>query len=326
MATKPVMLYPERAASETGFFDTGEGHQLYYARYGNPAGAPVIYLHGGPGAGCTYQEYRFFNPDHYNVLLFDQRGAGRSVPFAGTHNNDMQALVSDIEKLRRHFGVESWSVCGGSAGSTLGMLYAISHPARVRRLLLRGIFFGDGESARHLIDAEGALAKSRNKWFEDYFNHIPVQERAGGLTMPYYKRLNSADENEAIEAARLFTVWDTSIATMHSRQDLLDNRNKNPKDCLPISKVFFHFTVNEYTKNDYKPFLLDGMKKLSVPVDIIHGRQDWICPVENAIELHGVCNNSRLEIVEETGHGMVEPGLQQAFIGITDRWTTEEIS
>ncbi len=130
----------------------------------------------------------------------------------------------------------------------------------------------------------------------------------------------SANENEAIEAARLFTRWDTSIVTKDPQPDLLDKLNKDPKSCLPISRLFFHFTVNEYMKHDHKPFLLKRMKTLSMPIDIIHGRQDWICPVENAIELHERCPNTRLEIVENTGHGMVEPGLQKAFIAITDRW------
>jgi len=316
----PHTLSSERDAYETGFLDAGDGHQLYYARYGNPAGEPVVYLHGGPGAGCRYQEYRFFDTAHYNVLLFDQRGAPRSKPFAGTHNNNMPALVNDLEKLRKKFGFESWNVTGGSAGSTLGMLYAVTHPQRVKRLLLRGIFFGDALGAYNLINAEGPLKKVRNQWFEEYLDHIPPAERADGLTMPYYNRLTSADETIAIEAARLFTRWDTAIATKDPQPELLEKLNQDPRSCLPISRLFFHFTVNDYRVNDYKPLLLEGMRKLTMPIDIIHGRQDWICPVESAIELHAHCSQTRLTIVENTGHGMVEPGLQQAFIGITEGW------
>lgn len=315
------MLYPEHEAYETGLFDAGDGHQLHYARYGNPAGEPVVYLHGGPGAGCSYQEYRFFDPDYYNVLLFDQRGAGKSLPFAGTHHNDIPALVRDIESLRKHFGFERWHVTGGSAGSMLAMFYAASHPERVGRLLLRGIFFGDEEDAHDLIDGNGTVAKSRNRWFADYLNHIPPEERTAGLAIPYSKRLNSSNENEAIEAARLFHLWDASIVTMLPQQHILDKINQNPKGSLPISKIFFHFVVNEYMKHDYKRFLLDAMQKWTGPVDIIHGRQDWICPVENAVELHRACPNSNLTIIDNCGHGMVEPGLQRAFIEVTDGWT-----
>ena len=319
-------LSPERPAYETGFLDVGDGHQLYYARYGNPAGEPVVYLHGGPGAGCRYQEYRFFDTEHYNVLLFDQRGAPRSKPFSGTNNNNLPVLVNDLEKLRIKFGVDSWNVAGGSFGSTLGMLYTITHPARVRRLLLRGIFFGDAEGAYNLINAEGPLRKSRNIWFQEYLEHIPPAERKRGLTTPYYNRLTGADEAVAIEAARLFTRWDTAIVTKTPQPDMLEALNQDPRSCLPISRLFFHFTVHDYMKNDYKSQLLTGMRSLKIPIDIVHGRQDWICPVDSAIELHMHCPHARLTVVENTGHGMVELGLQQAFIEITERWKTHDSS
>lgn len=315
-------LYPEGQPYESGYFDTEQGHQLYYERHGNPAGEPVVYLHGGPGAGCRYNEYRFFDPAYYNVLLFDQRGAPRSKPFAGTDNNNMSALVGDLEKMRKKFGFESWNVAGGSFGSTLGMFYAVMHPASVKRLLLRGIFMGDGEGTRNLIDAEGLLKRSRNRWFTEYHDHIPAAEREKGLALPYYKRLTSDDEKTAVEAARLFMRWDTAIATKDPQPAVLEKINQDPRACLPISRLFFHFSVNEFMKNNYKPMLLHEIAKLKMPIDIIHGRQDWICPVENAIELHSRCPNTRLEIIENTGHGMVEPGLQKAFVGITERWKT----
>jgi len=320
MHSNPAHLYPEQAPYETGFFDAGDGHRLYYARYGTPAGEPVVYLHGGPGGGCRFNEYRFFDATHYNILLFDQRGSGKSTPFAGTANNNLRSLVSDLEKLRQKFGFDSWNVTGGSFGSTLGMFYAVTHPERVKRLLLRGIFFGDAESSHDLINADGLLKRSRNQWFQEYHDHIPPAERADNLAMPYYNRLMSADESVAIEAARLFMRYDSSIATKDPQLDALEKINQDPRGMLPISRLFFHFSVSEFMKNDYKPFLLNGLSKLKMPIDIIHGRQDWICPVENAIELHEHCPAMRLTIVENTGHGMVEPGLQQAFIAVTDRW------
>ena len=327
MIQKQNHLYPEQAPYETGFFDVGDGHQLYYARYGNPAGEPVVYLHGGPGAGCRFNEYRFFDMSHYNVLLFDQRGAGKSQPFASISHNDLNALIGDLEKLRERFSFVSWNVTGGSAGSLLGMFYAVRHPERVKRLLLRGIFFGDATGAYNLINAEGPLKKSRNQWFQEYYEHIPASERTdNGLIMAYYNRLMSANDTIAIEAARLFTRWDSSIVTKDPQLEALDMLNQNPRSCLPISRLFFHYTVNEYMKNNYKPYLLSEVSKLSMPIDIIHGRQDWICPVENAIELHEHCPATHLTIVENTGHGMVEPGLQQAFIRITDQWKTVKAS
>lgn len=320
MQQNTAPLYPEAKPYESGYFAAGEGHELYYERHGNPEGEPVVYLHGGPGAGCRYNEYRFFDPAHFNILLYDQRGAPRSKPFAGTNQNKMSALVGDLEKLRTKFGFESWNVAGGSFGSTLGMFYAVMHPPRVKRLLLRGIFMGDGEGTRNLIDAEGLLKRSRNQWFAEYRDHIPAAERINGLALPYYKRLTSDDERTAIEAARLFMRWDTSIATRDPQMEALEKINENPRVCLPISRLFFHFSVNEFMKNDYKSWLLREVAKLEMPIDIIHGRQDWICPVESAVGLNERCPNTRLEIVENTGHGMVEPGLQKAFMTIMERW------
>lgn len=314
----PTPLYPEQSPYDSGFFDVGDGHQLHYARYGNPKGEPVVYLHGGPGGGCTF-EYRLFNPDHYSVLLFDQRGAGKSLPFAETAHNTISALVGDIEKLRKHFGIERWHVAGGSWGSALGMFYALRHPAHVEKMLLRGIFFGDSDGARYIIDEDGAAAAHRNQWFEDYLGHIPAAERASGLTMPYYRRLHSEDKAVAVEAARLFWLWDTSIATLSPRPDILDRIKDNPEGALPLSRIFFHYVVHEFQRG-HKKLLLDGMGKLSHSVDIIHGREDKITPVANAIQLHGFCKNSRLNIVENCGHSMLEPALQQAARTITDKW------
>lgn len=315
-----MTLYPESKPYETGYFEVGSGHQLYYERHGNPQGEPVVYLHGGPGAGCRYNEYRFFDCAHYNVLLFDQRGAPRSKPFAGVEDNNVSALVGDLEKMRVKFGFDSWTVTGGSFGSTLGMFYAVMHPTRVKRLLLRGVFFGDGEGDRNLIDATGPLERSRNEWFIEYRDHIPAAERAHGLALPYYNRLMSDDMTVVTEAARLFMRYDASIATKDPQLDVLEQIDQNPQASIPISRLFFHFSINEFMKNDYKPFLLHEIAKLKMPIEIIHGRQDWICPVESAIELHERCPNTQLTIVEGAGHGMVEPGLQQAFIKITDCW------
>lgn len=318
--TLMTILYPACAPYDTGRLDVGDGHKIYYARYGNPAGEPFIYLHGGPGGGCKYDEQRYFDTSHYNVILYDQRGAGRSTPYASTVNNNVPALVADLEKLREKFGYQSWNVTGGSFGSTLGMFYAAMHPERVKRLMLRGIFFGDPEGAHNLINADGLLTRCRNEWFWEYHNHIPEAERADGLTKPYYERLMSADENVAVEAARLFMRYDRAIATKDPQLDALEKINENPRAMLAISRLFFHFSVNEFMTNDYKTFLLREMAKLKMPVEILHGRQDWICPIENAIELHQHCPQARLEIIEDTGHGMVEPGLQKAFVGCTDRW------
>jgi len=234
----------------------------------------------------------------------------------------MAALTRDLENLRRHFGFEKWNVAGGSFGSALGMFYALHHPEYIKRLLLRGIFFADADGARFIIDEDGSARTHRNKWFEDYYNHIPPQERAHGLTMPYYRRLMSADKAEAVEAARLFNLWDFSIATLKPWPDFLEKINQKPEATLPLSRLFFYYVMHEF-KNSNKALLLEGMRKSSIPIDIVHGREDWITPVQNAIELHAACKTSRLTVVEQCGHSMHEPNLQKAVLQITDRWIKE---
>lgn len=315
-----VEIYPERLPYETGFLPVGDGHALYLEWHGNPDGVPVVYLHGGPGAGSSFQEYRWFNPDHYNVLLFDQRGAGKSTPYASVDANDANHLVADIERLRKNFGIDSWAVAGGSWGSSLAMLYAAQHPDRVERLLLRGIYFADCEGKENIIEEFGVARTRRNEWFENYralVAHVP----SGASIMQAYYNLLMAPET-AVEAARRFDLWDTSIATAQTRQDLLDEIDKNPEASLGVSRIFFHFSVHEFSDR-LRQEILAGMKKFTGPVDIIHGREDYICPVKNAIALHQAVPHSRLHIVEGAGHSMLEPGIRDAFVSITDRWVAE---
>lgn len=317
-----VAVYPERPACDSGFLPVGDGHALYFERHGNPAGAPVIYLHGGPGGGCSFQEYRWFNPDYYNVILFDQRGAGKSTPHAGIQANSVSHLVEDIERLRAHFGVERWAVAGGSWGSALAMLYAARHPQNVERLLLRGIYFADRGGEDNIIEEFGVARAHRNQWFDEYRALVPHIPPGAPITQAYYELLMSPDKAVAVEAARRFDLWDTSIATAQPRPELIAEISKNPEESLPLSRFFFHFSVHEF-RDALRNEILEGMKKFPGPVDIIHGRLDYICPVENAIILHEAVPHSRLQIVEDAGHSMREPGIRDAFISVTDRWAAE---
>lgn len=318
-------LYPETAPRETGFLDVGDGHQLYYERFGNPQGRPVIYLHGGPGGGCSFAEYRMFHPDHFDVLLFDQRGSGKSTPYAATNANSIESLVGDIEKFRQHLGVQQWHVCGGSWGSALAMSYAAAHPDRVERMLLRGIFFAEHKGAIHITEAPHLTADKQTSFYQDYIDLIPEDERLrDGLTNAYAKRLKADDPATAIEAARRFYVWDTAIATWELKQDWIDDANKDPQSTLALSKIWFHFVENHF-KDENRDRLLQAMSKLTVPVDIIHGADDKICPVQNAYDLNRVCKNSTLLVPTSCGHSQAEPALLQGFIEITNRWMVEDL-
>jgi proline iminopeptidase len=316
-------LYPENKPFDSGSFDTGDGHSIYYERHGNPQGKPVVYLHGGPGAGCSFREYRLFDPSHFNILLFDQRGSGKSLPYAGIANNDIHHLVEDLDKLRQNFGYGQWSITGGSWGSALAMLYAAKYPRHIDRMLLRGIFFADRKGADYIIEEDGAAKTRRSPLFDDYRNFIPAAERRHGLKQAYYNRLISENKAAELEAATLFNLWDTSIATYIPRQDWLDDVRQKPGENLALSRIFFHFAVHEFD-NQNREHLLSRMAESKIPLDIIHGRQDYICPVENAEELHRRCPGSRIQIPDQCGHSQMEQPLLVAFLKVTDRWVKED--
>jgi len=316
-------LYPEQNPYESGYLDVGDGHQLAFNRYGNPKGKPVVYLHGGPGAGTSW-EYRLFDPMHYNILLFDQRGAGHSKPYGEIQNNSIETLVADIEKFRIATGVDKWDITGGSWGSALAMFYTTAHPERVGRVLLRGVFFADKKGAKHIIEADGSAAHNRNSLFDEYENFIPRDERVHGLMLPYYQRLIHGSPAVALEAARLFDRWDTSIATYELKPAWLEDINASPMNSLALSRLFFHFSVNHF-HDDRRAQLLMAMARIDSPVFIVHGRQDHICPVENAILLDRFCKRSTLAIIDKCGHAMGEPELASAFIAVTDGWLRADL-
>lgn len=292
---------------------------LYYERHGNPAGAPVVCLHGGPGGGSTFNEYRLFDPDHFNVLIFDQRGSGKSHPYASIENNSIAHLTDDIDRLRRHFGHEKWSIAGGSWGSALTMFYAAKYPQHVVRMLLRGIFFADRRGADYLIEEDGAAKTCRNAFFDDYQNFIPATERAIGLKQAYYNRVTSDDKETALRAALLFKLWDISIATLIPRQDWLDKARRDLESNLALSRIFFHFTMHEYD-DDHREYLINRMAESGIPLDIIHGQRDDICPLENAEDLHRRCPGSTLDTPSQCGHSQLEEPLLESFLKITHRW------
>ncbi len=316
--------YPAISPFDTGLLPVGNGHALYYEQAGNPEGKAVVYLHGGPGAGCSFEESRLFNPDHYRVIMFDQRGAGKSTPSASVDHNTIQDLIEDLEKLRVHLGVERWSVAGGSWGSTLALLYAQQHPDCTERLLLRGIFFGDDEGAAHIIEDGGANRK-RDDFFAQYQTLVPAKERNNGLLVSYYNLLVGDDYDQAVEAAKRFDLWDTSIATSTVNHEWLKAIEQNPEASLPLSRIFFHFARHEFVAQNRQSILTPNDALKTTSIDIIHGEVDLICPVENARALHAVYPNSYLHIIPDNGHVMTEPGIGSKFLEITERWLKEDV-
>ncbi|PZQ45649.1 MAG: hypothetical protein DI551_06790 [Micavibrio aeruginosavorus] len=309
-------MYAEIKPYDEGFLDVGDGYSLAYGRFGNPGGPKIIYLHGGPGAGCAWNEYRYFDPSYYDVVLFDQRGSGKSVPLGERKANSTDCLVGDIEKLRTYFGYDRWIVAGGSWGSCLAMEYAAKHADRIDRMLLRGIFFGDKEGAEYI--PEGDAYTRDNVWFREYEALVPDDLKEKSLSYAYYEMLDRG-ENLAMEAAIRFNRWNASLATSIPRVDLIEEVEENLAETLANSRMYFHFAVNEFF-HQKRERLLDVMKNFKGAVDIVHGRQDYICSVENAYQLDAVCPNSHLHVIENCGHSMAEPLLKEAFVRISDGW------
>jgi proline iminopeptidase len=291
-------------------------HELYYEQCGNPKGKPVVFLHGGPGAGLVPDYRRFFDPEAYRVILFDQRGSGRSVPHASLDDNTTWHLVADIEQLREHFGVDQWLVFGGSWGSTLALAYAETHPERVSGLVLRGIFLGRQNEARWFYeDSQGASAIFPDNW-EDFLRVIPEAER-GDMIGAYYRRLTSTDESTRQEAARAWSIWESSALRLLPDQELIDEFSE-PEKAVALARIECHyFTNNCFFETDN--YLLEHVDRIRhIPAVIVHGRYDIICPLMSAWELHRAWPEATLNIIPDAGHATSEPGITDALVRATD--------
>lgn len=310
-------MYPEIEPYETGYLNVGDGHELYYELSGNKDGAPVIYLHGGPGSGCVPAMRQFFNPQKYKIILLDQRGAGKSKPYACLENNSPKHLVADLEKLREHLDIDQWYVTGGSWGSALSMLYAIEHSEHVRGLALSGIFFADMDGVRWLTE-EGYASEIMPDWFFPYRDFIPEEKRKDGLFRAYYDIIQNGTDEEILEAAKRAIAWDTSILHFELPVDRIRHVEDHPEEYLDLFKCWMHFSNNFYNA-DNKRRILEGVKKLGhIPCHIMHGRFDLITPVKGAFELHDAFPNSQLYVLPNTGHTMLEPLLSSKLVEVMD--------
>jgi proline iminopeptidase len=291
-------------------------HQLYYEQCGNPNGKPVVFLHGGPGAGLIPDYRRFFDPEVYRVILFEQRGAGRSIPHASLEDNTTWHLVRDIELIREHFRVEQWLVFGGSWGSTLALAYAESHPERVSGLVLRGIFLCRlKEISWFYEDSQGASAIFPETW-EQYVRIIPEAER-GDMIRAYYRRLTSADEAERLRAAQAWSIWEASALKLLPDQKMIDDFSE-PEMALALARIECHYFINNcFFETDN--YLIEQVHRIRhIPAVIVHGRYDVVCPFMNAWDLHRAWPEASLKIIADAGHAATEPGIADALIRATD--------
>lgn len=302
-------LYPEIKPYARHELAVEQPHVLYIDESGSADGLPVLFIHGGPGAGCDSASRRYFDPALYRIVTFDQRGCGRSTPHASLENNTTQALIADIERIREHLGIDKFVLFGGSWGSTLALAYAQAHPQRVHGLILRGIFLCRPQEFSWFYQ-EGASRLFPDYW-EDYVAPIPVEER-GDLMQAFYKRLTGTDQIAQMHAAKAWSTWEGRTATLRPNTQVVE-RFSEAHRALSIARIECHYFVNEAFLEPNQ--LLRDMPKIAhLPGIIVHGRYDAICPLDNAWALHQAWPNSELQIIRDAGHSAAEPGITDALI------------
>ena len=307
-------LYPEIEPFDTGTLKVDGRHALYYEQCGNPQGRPVVLLHGGPGGGCSAKMRCFHDPAKYRIVLFDQRGAGRSTPHADLVDNTTWDLVADIEKLREKLGIERWQVFGGSWGSTLALAYAQSHPQRVSELVLRGIFMLRRWELEWFYQ-EGASRLFPDAW-EHYIAAIPPVERHD-LISAFHRRLTSDDEATRLAAARAWSVWEGATSFLHVDPDFVSS-HQDAQFALAFARIENHYFVNGGFFEVEDQLLRDAHRIADIPGVIVHGRYDVVCPLANAWDLHRAWPKSRLGITAAAGHSAFEPANIDALVRATD--------
>ena len=309
-------LYPEIEPYDQGTLPVSPIHTLYYEQCGNPEGVPVVFLHGGPGGGVVPDYRRFFDPAAYRVVLFDQRGSGKSTPHASLEENTTWHLVADIEQIREHLGIESWVVFGGSWGSTLALAYAETHPDRTRALVLRGIFLCRPKEIRWFYQ-EGASAIYPDAW-EHYVKVIPEAER-GDMLGAFHRRLTSDDETVRLEAARAWSIWEGSTSKLYPDENFIAEFGE-AEFALAFARIECHYFMhNAFFETDN--YLIENVGKIRhIPSIIVQGRYDVVCPLMSAWELHRAWPEAELQIIPDAGHSALEPGTRSALVEATDRF------
>jgi proline iminopeptidase len=314
-------LLPEIEPYRTGLLPVSPIHNIYFEESGNPEGKPVLMVHGGPGGGSNPTMRRYHNPADYRIILFDQRGCGRSTPHASLEDNTTWDLVADMEALRTHLGIERWQLCGGSWGSTLSLAYAETHPGRVSELILRGIFL---------------LRRAEIQWFyqegcswilpdafDDYLAPIPETER-GDLVTAYHRRLTGADWAAQLEAARAWSAWEGTTLSIKADPERV-RKFREDRYALAFARIESHYFVNGGFLSSDDQLLQDAQKIRHIPAVLIHGRFDVVTPLRNAWDLKRVWPEADLRIVPDSGHAMTEPGIVHEIVEAAERYAASGV-
>ena len=307
-------LYPEIEPYETGMLDVGEGHSLYYERVGTPGAKPAVFLHGGPGGGMSPSHRRQWDPALYDVLLFDQRGCGKSLPFAEIENNDTWRIVADIERLREMCGHDAWQVFGGSWGATLALAYAQTHPQRATELVLRGVFLAR-QKEKDWLYSYGASEIMAEQW--DEFSGLVPEDERGNLVKAYYERLTSDREDIRFAAAREWSLWEGNVATLLPDEALLDSF-ADPSKAVPFARICAKFFLENFYLEEAQ--LLENVDRIAhIPGIIVQGRHDICTPPTSAWALKKAWPQAELWIVHDAGHSAGEPGIVDGLVRATDK-------
>ena len=307
-------LYPAIKENFSEMLDVDGTHTIYYEESGNPNGVPVIFLHGGPGCGTAPSCRQYFDPEFYRIILFDQRGSGKSTPRACLENNDTWHIIEDIEKIREKLNIDKWLVFGGSWGSTLSLCYAIKHPERVLGLVLRGIFLGRREDIEWIYEV-GGVSNFHPESFERYISIIPEEERKD-IIGAYYKRLTSEDKETREVAAKEWSMWEGSLVTLHPDPNLEQSFGEI-NYAISMATIECHFWMNNMFWDDDN-WLLDHVDVIKdIPTWIVHGRYDVDCRPIGAYELNKKLNNCKLEFTV-SGHSSGEPEIVDSLVRATD--------
>jgi proline iminopeptidase len=308
-------LYPPIEPYRTGMLEVGDGHSLYWELCGNPDGVPAVFLHGGPGAGCSTDHRRLFDPERYNILLFDQRGCGRSTPHASLQANTTWHLVADIERLRELVGVDAWLVFGGSWGSTLALAYAETHPDRTSALVLRGIFTFREEELIWFYQ-HGASMLFPDKW-EEFLAPVSEGERADLMTA-YHRRLTGPDPAVQLAAAKAWSGWEGATITLLPDEKTLATHTAD-NFAIAIARIENHYMVHRGWLEEGQ-LIRDVGKIRHIPGVIVQGRYDACTPAVTAWDLHRAWPEAELHIIPDAGHAYNQPGILDRLIRATDRF------
>lgn len=311
-----VRPYPPIEPYRTQRLRVSALHEIYVEESGNPNGVPVVFVHGGPGGGCEAWHRQFFDPRRYRIVLFDQRGCGRSMPYAELRENTTWDLVDDMDTIRKALGIDRWVVFGGSWGSTLALAYAQTHPQCVRGLILRGIFLLRPEEIRWFYQ-DGASWMFPDAW-EHYVAAIPAEER-GDFVAAYYRRLTSDNVEVRRAAARAWSIWEGATSKLLQSEDMIA-RYGGDHFAEAFARIECHYFVNNGFFDRPNRLLEDVGRLQGIPGVIVQGRYDVVCPMKSAWDLHRAWPGAELHIIADAGHAASETGTLAKLIGAADRY------